>query len=235
MFKQIALAALVAAAVSPALATTAVGGATLVDNATVHNGTVSTSSFLTYVSGGNGAVGFATGTTWGGVAGTPASAMSGADHIWLQYDPAILVTSGNNFLSKVLAIPAIDHGWTADNTGEFYEPFEFRIWGCTGASTTSCVEEGKISDVYTRGVDDSSASKNADDFASVWRFEGSYNYFAIMSGDRLVGGGTPGYSPGEGEIDALAVVGAVPEPSTYALLAGGLGLVGFVARRRRPS
>jgi len=32
----------------------------------------------------------------------------------------------------------------------------------------------------------------------------------------------------------LQTVGAVPEPETYALLAGGLGMVGFMARRRKP-
>ena len=31
----------------------------------------------------------------------------------------------------------------------------------------------------------------------------------------------------------LGVVGAVPEPETYALLLGGLGLMGFVAKRRK--
>jgi hypothetical protein len=34
------------------------------------------------------------------------------------------------------------------------------------------------------------------------------------------------------EIGSPGVVAAVPEPSSYALLIGGLGLVGFVARRR---
>jgi len=231
MFKRISLAAVLAASITPAFATTAVGSATLVDNATVHSGTATPASYLSYVSGGNGAVGFATGSTWGFDPSTPAQAMATADHIWLQYDPAILMTSGNTFLSQVLAIPALDHGWTSDNTGEFWEPFEFKIFGCLGASTTSCVEEGHITDVYTRGVDDTGSMKNADDFASVWAFNGSYNYFAIVSGDRLVGGC---YSCGEGEIDALAVIGAVPEPSTYALMAGGLGLVAFLSRRRRP-
>lgn len=40
--------------------------------------------------------------------------------------------------------------------------------------------------------------------------------------------------PGMGiEIDNLTFTSAVPEPSVYALMLGGLGLVGFVARRRR--
>ncbi|SDX29827.1 FxDxF family PEP-CTERM protein [Nitrosomonas oligotropha] len=76
-------------------------------------------------------------------------------------------------------------------------------------------------------MDDTSALKNADDWSSQWSFTGSYNYFAVVSGDRLVGGP---WSPGEGEIDAIA---AIPEPETYAMLLASLGLLGFAARRRK--
>ncbi|WP_295992342.1 PEP-CTERM sorting domain-containing protein [Rugamonas sp.] len=37
----------------------------------------------------------------------------------------------------------------------------------------------------------------------------------------------------DGIVDSVAVTAAVPEPETYAMLLGGLGLVGFMARRRR--
>jgi PEP-CTERM motif len=37
-----------------------------------------------------------------------------------------------------------------------------------------------------------------------------------------------------GSLDAVSVTTAVPEPETWALILGGLGIVGFVARRRRP-
>lgn len=229
MFKQILLTATVlSVSISTAFATTTIGGATLTDTATVNSGTVSPTSYLSYVSGGNGATGWADGSTYGGDGFTAAAAMSSADHHWLQYDPAILVYSPAA-LSSVLAIPAIDHGWTADNTGsEFYEAFEFRIFGSD--STGALLEEGCITSIWARGVDDTSALKNADDWSSQWSFTGSYNYFAVVSGDRLVGGGVPGFSPGEGEIDAIA---AIPEPETYAMLLAGLGLLGFAARRRK--
>lgn len=226
MFKQVLLtAAVLSASISTAFATTTIGSATLIDNATVHSGTVSPTTYLSYVSGGNGATGWADGSTFGSDGFPAAWAMSTADHHWLQYDPAILVYSPVA-LSSVLAIPAIDHGWTADNTGsEFYEAFEFRIFGSD--STGALLEEGHITNVWVRGVEDAGAWKNADDWTSQWSFTGSYNYFAVVSGDRLVGGP---WSAGEGEIDAIA---AIPEPETYAMLLAGLGLIGFAARRRK--
>lgn len=228
MFKRTLItAAILAATASSAFATT-IGGATLIDTATVHSGTVSPTAYLSYASGGNGTTGSADGSVWSITGISAASAMATADHNWLQYDPAIMVHSATA-LSSVLAIPAIDHGWTADNTGsEFYEPFEFRIFGSD--STGALLEEGHITNVWAKGVDDSSALKNADDWTSQWSFTSAYNYFAVVSGDRLVGGGVPGYSPFEGEIDAIA---AIPEPETYAMLLAGLGLLGFAAQRRK--
>lgn len=37
-----------------------------------------------------------------------------------------------------------------------------------------------------------------------------------------------------GSLDAVSLVSAVPEPQTWALVLGGLGAIGFIARRRRP-
>ena len=52
---------------------------------------------------------------------------------------------------------------------------------------------------------------------------GSY-YYAVLA----VAGGGAAYS-----INSAAAVTAVPEPETYALLLAGLGVVGFVAKRRK--
>ena len=226
MFKRALItAAVFATSVSSAFATTPIGGTTLIDTATVNSGTVSPTTYLSYSSGGNGVTGWADGSTYGADGFTPAAAMSTADHHWLQYDPAIVVYSATA-LSSVLAIPAIDHGWAAGNTGgEPWEAFEFRIFGSD--STGALLEEGHITNVWVKGVDDSSALKNADDWTTQWSFTGFYNYFTVASGDRLVGGF---YSPGEGEIDAIA---AIPEPETYAMLLAGLGLLGFAAQRKK--
>ncbi len=228
---QIALAALLTTAFSSAGAVTVIGGATLTDTATVHSGTITPTAYLTYLSGGNGQTGTASGTGYTLGGSTPAAAMATADHVWLQFDPTIFMTSGALALTSLLAVPAIDHGWTSDNTGEFFEPFEFRIWGCTSATLSACTE-GRITDVYTRGVDDTGAGKNADDWASVWGFDRPYTIFAITSGDRLVGSPQGGFSRGEGELDALAIT-PVPEPSELALMVAGLGAVGYMARRKR--
>jgi len=42
-----------------------------------------------------------------------------------------------------------------------------------------------------------------------------------------------GSNPDQFYINAMTVTAAVPEPETYALLLGGLGALGFLARRRR--
>jgi PEP-CTERM motif len=220
-----ALAAFIAAPASATL----IGGADTIDPVTVHNGTiVNTITTLSYVSGGDGLQGTADGTTWSATGDTQATALANADHLWAQFDPAILFHS-LTATSSLLAIPAIDHGWTSGNTGEFFEPFEFQIFACTTSNVSSCTIAGVITDVYTRGVDDIGSSKNADDWSSVWAFNGSYNYFLLTSGDRLVNGP---YSPGEGEIDALAVL--VPEPSTLAIIGLALlSLLGLGVMRRR--
>ena len=55
--KYVITAALISASITNAYATTTIGGATLIDNAVVHSGTVSPTTYLSYISGGNGATG----------------------------------------------------------------------------------------------------------------------------------------------------------------------------------
>lgn len=229
MRRIVALAAIAAALLSSTATAGPIGSANLIDPAVLHPGTVAIGPTLSYVSGGNGFTGTANGSTWSAIPMTGAAALAAADHLWLQYDPGILFHTGSA-VSALIAIPAIDHGWTAGNTGEFWEPFEFKIFGCATSNLSSCTAAGVITDVWARGVDDTGSSKNADDFTSRWAFNGSFNYFYLVSGDRLLGGP---WSPGEGEIDALAI--EAPEPSSLAIFGVALlALLGLgVARRRQ--
>jgi len=49
-----------------------------------------------------------------------------------------------------------------------------------------------------------------------------------------IGAGLPGYA-GSLDLDnvSLTAVTAVPEPESYAMLAAGLGVLGFISRRRQ--
>jgi len=67
------------------------------------------------------------------------------------------------------------------------------------------------------------------------------NQWSQVSYNFIAGGGTTtlsfmatGNSDSYGtSLDKVSVTAAVPEPSTYALMFGGLAAVGFIARRRR--
>jgi probable HAF family extracellular repeat protein len=69
-----------------------------------------------------------------------------------------------------------------------------------------------------------------------WRIQDA---LAINENNQIAAYACRGFSPGSsgGECGTLllSTVAAVPEPSTYAMVVGGLGLLGFAARRRRPA
>lgn len=62
----------------------------------------------------------------------------------------------------------------------------------------------------------------------------AFSYSVTGTGSDVLSFRAIGTSDGVGgSLDAIAVTAAVPEPSTYAMLVGGLGLIGFSLRRRR--
>lgn len=89
--------------------------------------------------------------------------------------------------------------------------------------------------IYTAGID--GVVGNGDDvqlFAYGFSSVSKGNFGVLAAGDYhfkvfgLSSADVSGYA-----ISASAVAQPVPEPETYALLAAGLGVIGFVARRRR--
>ncbi|MEO8443102.1 MAG: ice-binding family protein [Betaproteobacteria bacterium] len=57
---------------------------------------------------------------------------------------------------------------------------------------------------------------------------------AVTMDTNSIGGGCTGILTGSNGLNGdLSPVGAIPEPETYAMLLAGLGLMGFVARRRK--
>jgi hypothetical protein len=55
----------------------------------------------------------------------------------------------------------------------------------------------------------------------------------FVSFEDLVGGGDRDFNDHMFSLANVTTVPAIPEPSTYALLLAGLGVVGFLGRRRR--
>jgi len=198
--------------------------ATTDGNFTVIESVAPLGSALQYVSGGNGLIG--TTSSWPTFADTPANrafAVEHADHNWMQFDTfdpngstAIRMSSsvGTN---SVIAVAGFDH-----DIGAPYEGMEFVIWGSNNGTTWT---QGVISGIYRDGFDTTSPY---DDYSTRWTFGQSFTQFSITGGNHLANVG----QDTEGEIDALYAA-AVPEPETYAMLAAGLGLLGFVGRRRR--
>ena len=67
-----------------------------------------------------------------------------------------------------------------------------------------------------------------------WVTEG-FSFTATSATSTLYFQGNNINAGGGAALDNVSVTAAVPEPSTYAMLAAGLGLIGMVARRRRAS
>ncbi|WP_332852472.1 choice-of-anchor C family PEP-CTERM protein [Duganella sp. S19_KUP01_CR8] len=67
-----------------------------------------------------------------------------------------------------------------------------------------------------------------------WQTE-SFSFVATSALSTLTFAGSPANTYYGAALDNISVTAAVPEPETYAMLLAGLGLVGAIARRRRPA
>ena len=182
---------------------------------TVIESTAPLGAALRYSSGGAGLIGLA--NNWPNV-GSDTTGVNAYDHYWQSFNPAIVWTSGTA-LSQVFAIPGVDHDPFP------YENLEFIIFGSNDGTNW---EEGKIAAIYRDGFDTANTFVgHSDDYTSLWTFsKGPYTQFMAAAGNHL---NFP--ADIEGEIDSLAA--PIPEPETYAMFMAGLGLMGFIARRRK--
>jgi DNA-binding beta-propeller fold protein YncE len=99
---------------------------------------------------------------------------------------------------------------------------------------------GTLVQTYPSGIGSVFALNLDPDGTSFWT--GSTGGQTVLEIDIATGAVLQSWSTGTGELFGLAVlgeiqaggggVGGVPEPSTYALMLGGLGLAGFLARRK---
>ncbi|MBC7735413.1 MAG: FxDxF family PEP-CTERM protein [Bacteriovorax sp.] len=99
---------------------------------------------------------------------------------------------------------------------------------------------GALLQTYAAGIGSVFALNLDPDGTSFWT--GSTGGTTIEKIDIATGNILQNWSTGSGELFGLAVLGEiqsgggtnpVPEPETYALMLGGLGVLGFVARRRK--
>lgn len=170
------------------------------------------------------------------------------DYSWIQNVASNLTTDptkdkpwlGNVFdmggaANKAVVFPIVDHGPLPQ------EVVEYTVYLGDNPLSTDLADWhlATLSEVYMQGWEADSTAL-ADGFTTVWTLADPTATFRYVSVAGVGSQALRPFSGDEDEIDAVAGltvtgggVGAVPEPETYALMLAGLGLVGWVARRRR--
>ncbi len=169
-----------------------------------------------------------------------------ATHIELAADGA-----WQEFTVDNLVAPGYDTGWIDPADGSALD-FDFTVAAGSTAQLT-VVDAGFAGDTFTLTNFGASLGQTSSVAAGttsgpvVFDFDAaladpsfSRGVFTLTAGSYRVGGrlaesvldgGVP-LDATNGAVRLTLTTAAVPEPSTFALLAGGLGLLGFAARRR---
>ena len=153
--------------------------------------------------------------------------------IWLKGDSGLLPNTGNIFASDSQYYPGTlsqtISGLTVDNA--YTLTFSYALAqqvGFTGANVDNYWQVGFGN--ATRG---SGALSIADGGFSGWKT--ATMTFTASSASQALSFLAQGSSPGATPfmlLDNVSLTAAVPEPSTWGMMLGGIGLVGFLARRR---
>lgn len=170
------------------------------------------------------------------------------DYSWIQNSAGSLSAkpsddkpwTGNIFdlggaANKAVVFPIVDHGPLPQ------EVVEYTVYRGNDPTSTSLSDWhlATLSEVYMQGWEADSTSL-ADGFTTVWTLSDPSATFRYVSVAAVGSQALRPFFGDDDEIDAVAGltatgggVGAVPEPETYALILGGLGLIGWKARRQR--
>ena len=119
---------------------------------------------------------------------------------------------------------------TTDHTPIPNEALESSIWGSNNGGSTWI--QGTVAEVYEQGWN---AAGLPDDGATRWTFSSPVNIISAVVGltQGAAGSPLPPWSYGDGDFETDAVMQAVPEPSSIALvLCGGTALLIGRLRRR---